>query len=675
MRLSLIVGLYNMVREIPRTVLTMASHYQQLPADQYEIILVDNGSTNRPDQAQLHALASNLRYVYVDDAMPSPTGALNEAVQSAQGELVTVVIDGARMLSPGILRQTLQAFRAFDDPFVYAPSLHLGPQLQNDSSYGGYDQMAEDELLASVEWEEDGYELFGISNIAAVPERLLRPTFESNCFTIRRSTWDRIGGYHPGFAAAVGGGVANWELFARYMADATITPVLLAGEATFHQFHGGAATNTPRAGHPVRGWLRDHRTIVGRPYQWPDYQPTLFGRVSPKVGQHLFESNSVAHAGLARELSASGQHNAAIAVSQHLCDRFPHDPGRLMILAECLDRAGRRDEALAVIDDALAIAPTQAELHVSRGIIQVGRGHYDLAYASYTQALELDDILPAAFFHRGHLRLREQRLDEAIQDFERAMEIEPNPPDHFERDLLGARELRQSEPERVRIGELEREFVASVQRHYGDALEAELIDAHARPGSSSVTDLAALHRLLRSESPTRMLLVGGFLGLSTRVAVEATEPAGSSIVCVDPNLRHRVFSTPLNHARAIVQSDRVTFVDGFFGARTAAGSLFDLQTYEPVHSEPDAQEAVEQVPLAGDLGLFDFVLLDSDLGTETQLMAAALDVLDSDGSLAIVGRENQSAAQLLTHGTSDGSFDVASIDGDRGLVVIRKHGG
>jgi len=116
-------------------------------------------------------------------------------------------------------------------------------------------------------------------------------------------------------------------------------------------------------------------------------------------------------------------------------------------------------------------------------------------------------------------------------------------------------------------------------------------------------------------------------------------------------------------------------VDGFFGARTAAGSVFDLQTYEPVHSEPDAQEAVEQVPLVGDLGLFDFVLLDSDLGTETQLMAAALDVLDSGGSLAIVGRENQSAAELLTHGTSDGSFDVASLDGDRGLVVIRKHGG
>lgn len=681
MRLSLVVGLYNMRREIPRSLLTMAASYQRIPSTDYEIILVDNGSALPPDEAALHALADNMRYVFVDDASPSPTSALNAAVDQARGELVTVVIDGARMFSPGLLTRVFEAFRAFDDPFVYAPSLHLGPQLQNDSAYGGYDQAVEDSLLETVDWQSDGYRLFDVSNIAAVPERLAKPTFESNCFTVRRSTWERVGGYHPGFATSTGGGLANWELFARYMNDAAITPVLLVGEATFHQFHGGASTNQPRREHPVRGWLDEHREIFGKPYAWPVYEPVLFGQASAPVAWHLYERNIVSQIALLRSLSAAGDHDPAIAIARLLCDQFPNDPGKLQILAEALDRSGRRAEALAEIDRALEIAPTQAELQVTRGIVYVGLGRYDDARRSYDRAVELDDLYAEAYFHRGHLSLRERHYSAAIDDFEQAMVVVPDPPPHYGNDLAHARGLAtegRSEDEWAGAGpspDIEATvaaFVSSVRHHYQGRHSVELIDEHALHGSFSPAQLDVLQQLVAAAQPSRVLVIGGYLGLSTRAIVAATEAVGSTVVTVDPNIRHRIFDAPLTHARAFVSDGRVQFIDGFFGARTDGGTRFDLREFKPQRSEADIDIAVAAAPTAAPQGPFDFVLVDADVSTDLHLAAAAVPILSAHATLVLrQGNDAVSIAQLLSGPGSGRAVDHLPVDGELGFVCVR----
>ena len=73
MRLSLVVGLYNMGREVPRTLHTMSPAYQGVSAQEYEIVLVDNGSANRLNEAELQAIAPNVRYVYVCLLYTSPS--------------------------------------------------------------------------------------------------------------------------------------------------------------------------------------------------------------------------------------------------------------------------------------------------------------------------------------------------------------------------------------------------------------------------------------------------------------------------------------------------------------------------------------------------------------------------------------------------------------------------
>ena len=438
MRLSIIVGLYNMEREAPRTLTTLSPGYQGIPADDYEVVLVDNGSRRPLAESSPVAHSENVRYTFIDNADPSPTNEINAAVDASTGDLVMVVIDGARMLSPRVLQRTLQAFQVFDDPFVYAASLHLGSQLQNDSAHNGYDQSVEDELLATVDWRADGYELFGISNINSVPQRLARSTFESNCFTVHRETWDRVGGYHPGFAKSTGGGVANWELFVRFM-DADLEPVLLVGEATFHQFHGGASTNHPRSNHPIRGWLREYQEIVGHPFAWPRYEPFLFGKMRPEVSRALYEDNVVTQVEMARLMSGAGDHHVAIAIAHRLVATWPGDPNKLELLAYVLDQGAVREEALDTIDQAIAIAPTQAELHVTRGIIMVGAGRLGDARAAYETAMDLDPLLPEAVFHLGHLELRLGNRREAVAAFKEAVRLEPNPPQHYLADLEHAR--------------------------------------------------------------------------------------------------------------------------------------------------------------------------------------------------------------------------------------------
>ena len=69
------------------------------------------------------------------------------------------------------------------------------------------------------------------------------PIAEANALFMRRASWDQLGGMDEGFDA-LRGGLVNLDTYSRAMelADAQLK-VLLLGEATFHQLHGGIATN------------------------------------------------------------------------------------------------------------------------------------------------------------------------------------------------------------------------------------------------------------------------------------------------------------------------------------------------------------------------------------------------------------------------------------------------
>ena len=242
--LSVVVVAYDMARELPRTLHTLGTSYQRdIHADDYEVIVVDNGSP-APVPAELVAsFAGHLRLERLDPAPPSPAGAANHGLAVARGDVKGLIVDGARLASPGLLAGALVAVRLADRPVVTAPAFHLGEAPHMRAVETGYDQSVEDTLLDGCAWRDDGYRLFGISTPAGSSGRgLFGPMGESSGLFAPAELWDELGGMDERFALP-GGGLANHDLYLRACGLPGADLTVLLGEGTFHQYHGGTATS------------------------------------------------------------------------------------------------------------------------------------------------------------------------------------------------------------------------------------------------------------------------------------------------------------------------------------------------------------------------------------------------------------------------------------------------
>lgn len=281
-KLSIVVIGYNMARELPRTIRTLAPACQRdISADDYEIIVIDNGSTQPFDADALRQLGPNISVHAIADAPPSPVQAINHGLALARGELIGVCIDGARMASPRLLATALEAARLHPRPVIGTLAFHLGPDVQSRSVANGYDQAVEDALLASVDWVADGYSLYTISVFAASSaDGWLTIPAETNALFLTREHWQALGGYDPAFTAP-GGGLVNLDTWARACADPSGRVILLLGEATFHQVHGGIATNSTVSKWPM--FHDEYVRIRGSDYVRPTGMPLLVGCFPPEA--------------------------------------------------------------------------------------------------------------------------------------------------------------------------------------------------------------------------------------------------------------------------------------------------------------------------------------------------------------------------------------------------------
>jgi hypothetical protein len=281
-QLSVVVAFRNMAREAPRTLFTLSPAYQRLVnSEEYEVIAVDVGSEPPLEEAKVIGFGGNFRLMRFADA-PSPAAAINEAVRHSRGHAVSVAIDGARMLSPRVLYFTLKALKAYENPVVGTLAWHLGPKLQNISMLEGYDQSVEDRLLDTVNWREDGYELFKISSLAASSRSgWFGSISESNFVTVRREGWQNLGGFDERFTS-LGGGFVNLDLY-REACNRLGQLVLLLGEGTFHQFHGGVATNVPLANHRMADFQSEYIRIRGKHFESPSVAAEYLGAFPPQA--------------------------------------------------------------------------------------------------------------------------------------------------------------------------------------------------------------------------------------------------------------------------------------------------------------------------------------------------------------------------------------------------------
>lgn len=241
-RLSVVVIAYRMPEQLLNTVYTLSAHHQRQVREQdYEIIVIENRSDRCVDTQRLLALGNNIRYQCREESGVSPAAAINAGLSLCRAPFVGLLIDGARMVTPRIIDCALMAERVDPDALVAVPGYNLGPELHHLAR--DYNETAEQELLATTGWKENGYRLFDIANISeANPRGVFQPFMECNCLFTSRANWQRIGGADEAFQFAGGGGL-NLHIYRSLGVLAETNHFfVLPGEGSFHQYHGGVST-------------------------------------------------------------------------------------------------------------------------------------------------------------------------------------------------------------------------------------------------------------------------------------------------------------------------------------------------------------------------------------------------------------------------------------------------
>ena len=260
------------------TLHSMTRGYQHGARDiDFEVIAIDHGSSLPLDEADVRAFGPEFHYRYVETKSVSPAAAINAACREACGEHLLVIIDGAHILSPGIYSLADRAFRQFDAAFLATAPFHLGPSQQNESVAEGYSQQVEDGLLARSGWRGNGYRLYTIAGAFADPGMAwFGCAFESSCFGIAKADYLALGGFDERFVAR-GGGLVALDFFQRAISRQKGDYVMLLGEGSFHQFHGGVASNATKAAHPWKEFHDEYQRIRGKSFARVPRRPFYFG--------------------------------------------------------------------------------------------------------------------------------------------------------------------------------------------------------------------------------------------------------------------------------------------------------------------------------------------------------------------------------------------------------------
>lgn len=277
---SFVVIVYKMPDQAEKTLLSLSAQYQRgVTETDYEVIVVENSSGQVLGEERATRHGSNVRYFYREETLPSPVPAVNFGASQARGTHISIMVDGARMLSPAVVSYILAATRLHPKTLVAIPGYHLGPTLQQRSMLEGYCQEVEAELLDSINWPRDGYRLFEISCLSGTSgSGYFKPIGESNCLTVPTGLWQELGGFDPAFTET-GGGQVNLDFYKRAVELPDTELVILIGEGSFHQFHGGITTGTQ--GKERVNAMNDHfnqyAALRGEPYKSPTKRPIYLG--------------------------------------------------------------------------------------------------------------------------------------------------------------------------------------------------------------------------------------------------------------------------------------------------------------------------------------------------------------------------------------------------------------
>jgi hypothetical protein len=427
---SVVVVVYNVPREAPRTLLSLSATYQRhIHPDDYEVIVVDNGSDPPFDATILDRLEGNFRLIRMDPAPPSPALAINRGLREAKGEIIGVMVDGARLVTPGLLHFARVGAALYPRAMVATLGWYLGYDIQRISVEAGYDQCQEDALLRSIEWPRDGYRLFDIATLdESSPDGWFSMFHESNALFLSREFWNAMGGADERLDVP-GGGLFNLDMLVRALETDGSELVLLLGEATFHQLHDGIATNaSPEVvGERLDRRFKQYESIRGRRFTIPSKTITYLGTVprpsvllrlagnavrpmrkeSLPLGQDFdrelwsleppkrpSDPAAAAMIDIAHEEFRADRFASTVAVARLARLHFPNEPEPQRLLALLGPVLWGRKPP----DD-------RAEFHLALGRAHAVLGDADAARAELDTALSLDPDLWQAHFEQAKLRM------------------------------------------------------------------------------------------------------------------------------------------------------------------------------------------------------------------------------------------------------------------------------
>lgn len=292
-RLSVVVIVYKMPDQAEKTLRSLSPAYQQGVREQdYEVIVVENHSERLLGAERASRFAGNVRYFHRHETQRTPVHAINFGAAHARGRHLAIMIDGARMLTPGVVRLALDAFRIDPEAAVSAPGYHVGHKLQQVAVNEGYDEQVEAGLLQSIDWPNDGYRLFEIAVLSGSCQGgFFQSNYESNFIAMSVRKWRALGGVDPRYND-FGGGNANLDLYKRLLEYPGTAFYMLFGEGSFHQFHGGVTTGTRKAERDVIYKQLDDqdRALRGDDRAPPNVRPVLFGTPHPGVYRFIRHS-------------------------------------------------------------------------------------------------------------------------------------------------------------------------------------------------------------------------------------------------------------------------------------------------------------------------------------------------------------------------------------------------
>jgi hypothetical protein len=135
------------------------------------------------------------------------------------------------------------AHRAVEHAVIVTPGYHLGGNGQENNEDNHYNEVIEQQLLAELDWKENGYRLFDIAAFSPANKlSYMHPIMECNCLFASRLSFERIGYCDERFMLK-GGGSVNLHIYRQLGTLPESEIVVLAGEGSFHQYHGGVSTS------------------------------------------------------------------------------------------------------------------------------------------------------------------------------------------------------------------------------------------------------------------------------------------------------------------------------------------------------------------------------------------------------------------------------------------------